>query len=163
MQWIARVGDVPWPPAWKARPNPLPPIAINIVAVEQPQPQNVRLVRQHAMRALHRNRCLYVRSFSRFSNTFWVYNIGLVGLVRLSWLQFISRLRQHDFEEAVRIANVILSDAVELAQDEHLACADCIQHVMNFPDLCPCVIQFPQFDDDDVPRDAATFELLQND
>jgi hypothetical protein len=72
-QWAPSAG-VLWPPLYVARPAILPVIEPPPPQIPQhPEELPVRAVRERAAMQLLRARLLYVRCYSRYANSFWVY------------------------------------------------------------------------------------------
>jgi hypothetical protein len=78
-----------WPPPYIARQGVMEPPP----QIPEHQDLPLRAVRERAENQLLRARLLYVRCYSRYANSFWVFNVvNRIGLIRLSYTQFINRL-----------------------------------------------------------------------
>ena len=107
-QWAADAG-VLWPPLYVARPDILPIIEPPPQIQQHPQDLPVRAVRERAAMRLLRARLLYVRCYTRYSNSFWVYAVNRIGLIRMGYVEFINRLRDAGFAEAEDAADEVAS------------------------------------------------------
>jgi len=81
-QWAPDAGVV-WPPMYVQRPAILPIIEPPPLAPHHPHDLPVRAVRERAAQLLLRARLLYVRCYTRYSNSFWVYAMNRIGLIRM--------------------------------------------------------------------------------
>jgi hypothetical protein len=75
--------EVRWPPTYVQRPAILPIIEPPPPVPHHPQDLPMRAVRERAAMLLLRARLLYVRCYTRYSNSFWVYAVDRIGLIRM--------------------------------------------------------------------------------
>jgi hypothetical protein len=102
---------VPWPPVYVARPAILPVIENPPQDPHHPYDLPVRAVRERAAIQLLRARLLYVRCYTRYSNSFWVYAVNRIGLIRMGYMDFITRLREAGFPDDVHVAYEVVQSA----------------------------------------------------
>jgi hypothetical protein len=105
--WTVDVEKV-WPPKYVARPAILPVIEPPPPILQQPQEVPVRAARNRAALQLLRARLLYVRCYSRYTNSFWVYAVNRIGLIRMCYTDFINRLREAGFADDEDAADEVM-------------------------------------------------------